>query len=174
MIENPTSGERIVIRESGHSNGGERLVFDLYLPPGCHVPAGHAHPAQEERFTVISGRIRFRLGRKTIGASPGETVLVPRGAAHWFGNDGAEVAQARVEVRPALRMEELLEATAALGAGRHLPGTWIPAPSRLAAVLIEFQSELAVPHLPARLTRPALAMLARLGSRKAASQRNQR
>jgi quercetin dioxygenase-like cupin family protein len=123
VIVNPTSGERIVIRESGRHNGGELLAFDLFLPPGCHVPAGHVDPIQEEGFTIISGRMRFRLGRRTIAANPGETVRVAPGSAHWFGNDRAEVAHARVEVRPALRMEELLEATAALGEGGHIPLT---------------------------------------------------
>ena len=76
VIENPISGERIVIRESGAQNGGRLLVFDLYLPPGAHVPARHVHPAQEEQFTVVAGRMRFRLGRRTILARPGDTVLL--------------------------------------------------------------------------------------------------
>src|SRR5215471_21519431 len=79
VIDNPISGERIVIRESGEDTGGRLLTFDLYLPPGGHVPATHVHPVQEERFTVVAGRMRFRLGRRTILARPGETVLVPAG-----------------------------------------------------------------------------------------------
>ncbi|MBO0706281.1 MAG: hypothetical protein J2P39_13235, partial [Candidatus Dormibacteraeota bacterium] len=53
VIENPVSGERIVIRRSGAETGGALLAFDLFLPPGAHVPAGHVHPEQEERFTVL-------------------------------------------------------------------------------------------------------------------------
>src|SRR5439155_2855543 len=49
VIDNPISGERIVIRESGEETGGRRLSFDLYLPRGGHVPARHVHPLQEER-----------------------------------------------------------------------------------------------------------------------------
>ena len=166
VIENSTTGERIVIRESGRSNGGALLAFDLFLPPGSHVPAGHVHPAQEERFTVLSGRMRFRLGRRSIEANAGDTVSVPAGSAHWFGNDGGELAHARVEVRPALRMEELLEATAALGQGPHLPGTLIPAPSRLAVVLLDYSRELAVPYLPAVLAKLILTPFAWLGRRR--------
>src|SRR5437588_6297288 len=89
VIDNPISGERIVIRESGAQTGGRLLSFDLFLPPGGHVPARHVHPVQEEQFTVVAGRMRFRLGpfgRRTIQAHPGDTVLVPAGTAHWFGN----------------------------------------------------------------------------------------
>ena len=168
VFDNPISGERIVINQSGTQTGGRLLRFDLYLPAGGHVPAGHVHPEQEERFTVIAGRMRFRLGRRTILVGPGETVLIPAGRAHWFGNAGATVAHARVEVRPALRMEELFEATEAMGLAGHLPGTRLPRLSDLASVLLEFQRELAVPNVPAFLVRAVLSPAAWLGRRRAA------
>ena len=166
VIDNPISGERIVVRVSGADTCGRLLSFDLFLPPGGHVPAGHVHPVQEERFTVIAGRMRFRFDRRTILASPGETVVIPAGRAHWFGNAGVDVSHARVEVRPALLMEELLEATAQLGRRGHLPGTRLPRPSDLALVLLEYQRELAVPNVPAFVVRAVLAPLAWLGRRR--------
>jgi len=169
VIDNPISGERIVIRQSGAQTGGRLLAFDLFLPPGGHVPAPHVHPVQEERFTVVGGRMRFRLGRRTIVASPGETVLVPPGTPHWFGADGAEAAQARVEVRPALRMEELFETTEAMGRAGHFPGTRLPRLSDLALMLVEYRRELAVPAVPGILVRAALAPLAWLGRRRGRS-----
>jgi quercetin dioxygenase-like cupin family protein len=166
VLENPISGERIVIRESGAQTGGEVLVFDHFLPPGRHVPAGHVHPAQEERFTVIEGRMRFRLGRQTIVADPGETVVIPAGAAHWFGNAGPGVSHARVEVRPALRMEEMFEATEAMARAGHFPGTRLPRLSDLAQLMLEFQPELAVPGVPAAVVRMVLRPLARFARRR--------
>ena len=166
VIDNPISGERIVIRQSGEATGGRLLAFDLFLPPGGHVPAGHVHPVQEERFTVIAGRMRFRFGRRTVVAIPGETVVIPAGTAHWFGNAGLDVAHARVEVRPALLMEELLEATARLGQNGHFPGTHLPRASDLALVLLEYRRELAVPNVPSFLMRALLTPLAWLGRRR--------
>ena len=166
VIENPISGERIVIRQSGAETGGRLLSFDLYLPAGAHVPAGHVHPSQEERFTVVAGRMRFRIGRRTILAEAGQTVTVPAGKAHWFGNAGAGVAQARVEVRPALRMEEFFERTEAMGRAGTFLGSRLPRLRNLAAVLLEFQQEVAVPHAPAFLVRALLAPLAWLGRRR--------
>jgi quercetin dioxygenase-like cupin family protein len=141
VIDNPISGERIVIRESGAQTGGRLLAFDLFLPPGAHVPARHVHPVQEEQFTVVAGQMRFRLGRfgrRTILAQPGDMVRVPPGTAHWFGNAGAGVAHARVEVRPALRMEDLFESAAAMGGTRLFPGARLPRLSDLALFLLEF------------------------------------
>jgi quercetin dioxygenase-like cupin family protein len=168
VIANPISGERIIIRQSGEQTGGKLFAFDLYLPPGGRVPAGHVHPIQEERFTVVDGLMRFRLGRRrTILARPGETITIPPGTAHWFGNAAAdEVAHARVEVRPALRMEELFETTEAMGQAGRFWGTRLPRPSDLARLLLEFQRELAVPNVPAFLVRALLVPLAWMGRRR--------
>jgi quercetin dioxygenase-like cupin family protein len=166
VLNNPVSGDRIIIIESGTDNGGQLLVFEHYLPPGGHVPAGHVHPEQEERFMVLEGRMRFRLARRTIVAGSGETVVIPRGAAHWFGNAGPGVSHARVEVRPALRMEELFEATEAIGRAGHLPGTRMPRLADLASVILEFQREVAVPHVPDRLVKVVLGPLAWVGRRR--------
>ena len=163
VIANPVSGERIVIRQSGAQTGGALLAFDLYLPPGGHVPAGHVHPEQDERFTVISGRMRFRLGWlgwRSFSAGAGETVAIPRGAAHWFANPGPEPVHAYVETRPALRMEELFAATEELGMAARARGSRLPSPPDLARLLLRFQREVAVPHAPAFLARAALTALA--------------
>ncbi len=165
LIENPLSGERIVIRESGAQTDGQLLSFDLFLPPGAHVPARHVHPVQQEQFTVMAGQMRFRLGRRTILANPGDTVLVPAGTAHWFGNSGAGVSHARVEARPALRMEEAFEAAATMGTAGRVFGIRLPRLSDLALYLIEFQREMAVPDVPPFLVRTLLAPFAWLGRR---------
>jgi quercetin dioxygenase-like cupin family protein len=166
VIRNPISGERIVIRQSGAETGGRLLVFDLFLPPGAHVPARHAHPIQEERFTVLAGRMHFSFGRRRIVACPGETVIVPVGKPHWFGNPGREVSQARVEVRPALRTEEFFEANERMSTAGHFFGTRLPRLSDLALVLLEYQHEVSIPNVPAFVVRRFLAPLAWLGRRR--------
>jgi quercetin dioxygenase-like cupin family protein len=169
-IVNPVSGERIVIRQSGAQTNGQLLAFDLYLPPGAHVPASHEHPTQEERFTVVAGQMRFRLGRQTLLAQAGETITIPAGTAHWFGNAGATIAHAQVEVRPALRMAELFESTEALGLATR--GARLARLAGLARVVLEFQHEVAVPHLPALLVKALLTPLAWLGRRRASDNDN--
>ncbi len=161
VIHNPISGERIEIRTSGAQTDGRLLCFDVFLPPGGHVPAPHTHPEQVERFTVLAGHLRFRIGRRSFLASPGETIAVPAGKPHWFGNAGTDVAHARVEVEPALRMEELLVASEALAHSRYLRRL-----SDLALVLVEFQRELAIPNVPAALARAILAPVGWLGRRR--------
>jgi quercetin dioxygenase-like cupin family protein len=138
VIDNPITGERIVIRQSGADTDGRLLAFDLFLPPGGHVPATHAHPVQEERFTVVEGQMRFQIGRRSMLVEPGQTIVVEPGAAHWFGNVGPETAVASVEIRPALRMQELLARSGAIGAGGSSPAKLVPRLPDLALVLLEF------------------------------------
>jgi quercetin dioxygenase-like cupin family protein len=69
-IVNPLSGERITILETGA--GGDVMRWELLLAPGGRVPSSHAHPRQEERFTVKQGRMRFRVGWRRLLAEPGE------------------------------------------------------------------------------------------------------
>lgn len=158
VIANPMSGERIVVRQTAEETHGELLAFDLYLPPGAKVPSGHTHPTQTERFTVISGRLRFRVGRQVLHTAAGQSVSVPPGTAHWFRNDGREEAHALVEVRPALRMQELFWESGHLRE-LHLFGLHLPAPRALARFLRDFEAEVAVPLLPRWFVRPVLALV---------------
>jgi mannose-6-phosphate isomerase-like protein (cupin superfamily) len=171
VIDNPVTGERIVIRRTAADTGGTLLAFDLYLTAGGHVPASHVHPFQEERFTVVEGRMKFRQGVRIVTAGPGQTVAVQPGTIHRFANAGDEPAHAVVEVRPALRMEELLRTTAALAReGRTLPNG-MPSPLDFALFLEEFEREVAIPAVPRALVRAAIAPLARAARRRGLDER---
>jgi mannose-6-phosphate isomerase-like protein (cupin superfamily) len=77
-LENPASGERITFRQTSANTGGELLAIDLELPANRRVPGRqHIHPQQAERFEVVEGTMRFKLGRKRVVAGPGEVVVVP-------------------------------------------------------------------------------------------------
>jgi quercetin dioxygenase-like cupin family protein len=118
-LENPVTGERFTFTDTAASTDGELLAFDLALRPGGAVPIPHVHPIQTERFEVVAGRMRFRVGLRTVHAGPGDVVQVAPGVMHSFANAGEEEARLRVEVRPALRMEEMLaEVVAMARAGR--------------------------------------------------------
>jgi mannose-6-phosphate isomerase-like protein (cupin superfamily) len=157
VIDNRVTGERIVFLRTAASTGGRLLAFGLTLTPNGHVPASHVHPALEERFNVIEGRMRFRRGLRTIVAKEGDTVTVPAGTIHRFANAGGGVARAMVEVRPAYRMEELLETTAELAnQGRTLPNG-MPAPLEMALFMREFDEELRIPLVPHFLVKAALS-----------------
>jgi quercetin dioxygenase-like cupin family protein len=169
-IENPASGERITFRRLAAETGSELLAIDLELPAGRRVPGGlHVHPLQEERFEVVSGRLRLRLGRtgrKRIVAGPGETIVVPAGMPHDFANAGDEDALVRVEVRPALQMERLFETAVALAEQGRTMRNGIPKPLDLALFVREFEQEVQGAFPPLWLQRIVLAPLAWMAERR--------
>ncbi|MDQ5831856.1 MAG: cupin domain-containing protein [Actinomycetota bacterium] len=167
VLENPASGERITFRETAAQTGGELLAIDLQLPAGGRVPGGlHRHPRQEERFEVISGSMRFRSGRETIVAGPGEVVVVGAGVRHDFANAGAEEALMRVEVRPALNMERLFEVAVGLAQAKRTMPSGIPKPLDLALFVREFEQEVQGAFGPLWVQRMVLAPLAWIAERR--------
>jgi quercetin dioxygenase-like cupin family protein len=165
-IENPLSGERIAIRETGAQTGGRLLAWELSLAPRGRVPSGHAHPSQEERFMVLEGSMRFRVAGRRVAVGPGETVTVPPDTAHHFANAGPGTARLAVETRPALAMEGMLRTAAALAQEQHAAGRRLPSLVDLALFMNEFEREVRAPYLPRRLVRlvmRTIASLARLG-----------
>ena len=66
----------------------------------------HVHRLDDEAWHVISGALRFRLADREFVASAGQTVLVPAGVAHTFGNDGPSPSRYLLIV-PA-RLDELI------------------------------------------------------------------
>ena len=70
-IENPVTGERFTFTHTAASTDGELLAFDFALRPGGKVPVPHVHPIQTERFEVVEGEVRFRLGLQHLRRRPG-------------------------------------------------------------------------------------------------------
>lgn len=165
VLENPISGERFVFHVTADDSGGEVLAFDLEVAPNGHIPGAHAHPTQEERFEVVSGSMKFRKGFRTVVAGPGETVVVPPGTTHRFANAGPDPAVVRVEVRPALNMEELYETVVGLAHDGRTFRSGLPRPLDLALFMREFEEEVRAPFAPG-LARAVTAPLAWLGARR--------
>ena len=166
-LENPASGERITFRQTAADTGGELVAIDLALPAGRRVPGPlHVHPQQEERFEVIDGTMRFRMGRERIVAAPGEVVVVPAGVPHDFANVGDTGALVRVEVRPALEMERLFETAVRLAEQGRTLRRGLPRPLDLALFAREFEDEVQAAFPPRWVQRLALAPLAWVARRR--------
>jgi quercetin dioxygenase-like cupin family protein len=168
VIVNPLSGEQITVRATAADTGGSVLEWELLLAPGGRVPSSHSHPEQEERFCVLDGQMRFRVGGRRITAGPGEEVLVPPGTVHHFANAGPRPARVAVQTRPALSMQELLSTAAAMAQAQHAASRRLPSPVDLALFMRDFEREVRAPYLPAALvravTRPAAWLAARCGA----------
>ena len=158
-IQNPVSGERITFLQTAADTDGELLEIELELAADGHVPGAHVHPEQEERFHVLEGRMKFRLGMRTIVAEAGESVVVPAGRVHKFANAGDGPARARVEIVPALDMEDLFTTTAELAHEGNVMRSGMPKPLHLALFVKRFRREVRAPFPPAWMVRVLMSPL---------------
>jgi hypothetical protein len=110
--------------------------------------------------------MKFKKEMRTVMARAGDSVVVPPGTVHRFENSGDAPAHVRVEVRPALRMEELCEATVALAQEGRTTASGMPYPLELALFMREFEAEVRAPFAPAPLVRMVMAPLAWLARRR--------
>ena len=127
-----------------------------------------------ERFEVVAGRMRFRVGFRHVIAEAGDVVEVAPGVMHGFANAGDEDARVLVEVRPALAMEEMFADVIALAEAGRMNARGMPRnPLDLALLARTYDREAHAPLLGRRLQRmllaPFVALARRRGRRRAAS-----
>ena len=171
-LENPVTGERFTFLETAATTGGELLSFELALRAGGAVPTPHVHPIQTERFEVVEGRMRFRVGPRTVVAGVGEVVEIQPGVLHGFANAGDDDARMRVEVRPALAMEAMFADVIAMAQAGRMTRRGLPRNILDLALLARTYDQVAhAPLLTVSLQRLLLAPLVLLArTRRAAPQ----
>ena len=113
----------------------------------------------------------FRMGLKRIVAHAGDVVTVPAGKVHAFKNAGDDTAKVRVQIRPALQMEQLFETTVALAEDGRTTGKGMPKPLDLALFVREYRREVKAPFPPAPVVHAMLAPLAWMATRKGHGER---
>ncbi len=164
-IEHPLSGERLTFLETAESTAGECLKVRLEMAPGGTLPRPHTHPRAEERFEVAAGRVQIITAGKARVADAGETVVVPRGAGHVWGNPFDEPAAVAVTVRPALKLETFFETWFGLARdGKVNARTQMPSFLQLVLLMHDFRAEMGAPGLFGLALRglgPAISPLAR-------------
>jgi quercetin dioxygenase-like cupin family protein len=159
-LENPVTGERFTFTRTAASTDGELLAFDFALRPGGAVPIPHVHPIQTERFEVVEGRMRFRVGLRTFVAEPGDVVEVAPGVAHSFANAGEHEARLKVEVRPALAMERMFAEVVTMAQAGRMTRRGLPRnPLEFASLARRYDQEAHAPLLGVRMQRLLLAPL---------------
>ena len=88
--------------------------------------------------------------------------MVPAGRMHKFANGGDDVARVRVEVVPALDMEDLLTTTAELAHEGNVLRSGLPKPLHLALFVDRFRREVRAPFPPPWMVRAVMSPLAAL------------
>jgi mannose-6-phosphate isomerase-like protein (cupin superfamily) len=80
-------------------------VIASYGPEG-HPPPPHFHPAQDEHFEVLEGRLTTRVDGVERELGPDEQIAIPRSVPHQMWNASPEPARVRWQTRPGGRTIE--------------------------------------------------------------------
>ena len=132
LVEDPVLKQRLAFEPT---EDGKAVRVEMWVDPRGGVPP-HIHPAMEERFEVVSGRMEFLAGRKWTSAGPGESATVPPGVRHAYRNRGDEPAHAVCRAMPASSQQEFLEDAAAMArAGKMTRGGFPTSPRALVEAL---------------------------------------
>jgi quercetin dioxygenase-like cupin family protein len=92
-------GESYTFKAAGEDTGGAYALIESTV--AGDGPPPHVHATEEEAFYVLEGALTVLVGDRTITATAGAFVLVPRGTVHTFSKAGAAPAKVLVLVSPA-------------------------------------------------------------------------
>jgi quercetin dioxygenase-like cupin family protein len=163
MLENPVTGEQLIFHRTSRETNGEAVLVETIVRPDGFVAAAHVHPNQSERFEVLEGLLRLRVGDTDVLARPGDVATVSPGTPHRFWNAGRTDVRFLCEVRPALGFESLIETMFTLAAEGRTNRRGLPNPLRLAVIARAHFDTVRLPFPPAAVQRAALAIGAPLG-----------
>jgi mannose-6-phosphate isomerase-like protein (cupin superfamily) len=119
MPNEPSVLPALSLSAPGAGVRGAGLVIQNWRAAGVAemVAPLHVHNLDDEAWHVISGALRFRLADREFVASAGETVLVPAGVAHTFGNAGPEPSRYLLIVPS--RLDELISSLHSVSAAER-------------------------------------------------------
>lgn len=135
-LANPVAATRTVFTATAESTDGAYVEIEMTYPPHSPPPPCHFHPAQEEHFTVLSGRMHVRRGDEEMVVTTGDEFSVPAGTTHqlWADEQGATL---RWRTSPALQTGEMFCALWEVARDHE----WKPGPLDLYGVITRFGDE---------------------------------
>ena len=136
------------------------LVLEAAYSPGGSAPPAHYHPAQDEHFEILEGRLRVDVAGVRRDLHAGETLDIPRGTPHRMWNPHSQPARARWETRPAGRTEAWLRELAELQGTDHVDASGTPKTLPFAALAHAYRDTFRLAAGPEPATRIAVAALA--------------
>jgi quercetin dioxygenase-like cupin family protein len=129
-------GTLFLLARSTADTGGERVEFEITLPPGALSPPPHYHPTQTEEWQVLEGTLSIQIAGDWRELREGESATMPPGQVHTLRNRSDGVVRVRDVHIPAGRFQEYIETLCLLGQSGRVKGPRHPAGLvRLAMVL---------------------------------------
>src|SRR3954453_22706521 len=102
VLEDPTSGDRLVFLQTAAETNGELLEYELTFTPRGFAVRNHLHPRQSERHEVLEGSLGLVVAGKERTLAAGDAEDVPSNTQHRIFATQDPPLRARFALRPAL------------------------------------------------------------------------
>jgi len=136
-----TPSVQMRVLEDGSTTGHRLGMAVSTLGPHAPGPPQHRHLRHDEGFYVVSGLLRFTIGKQDHDAGAGTLVMVPPGAPHTFANPGDEVAVLLTSFTPDLYVQYFRDM-------RDLAAAGPPKPSDVEALMARYATEISDEYAP--------------------------
>lgn len=146
-----------------------RLVIDFTVAPMASPNAPHVHDCSDEVFEVSGGHLLFTLAGVAHHLAAGDSIVIPRGAEHFWQVVGDDDLKARVTFTPGCRFDAFLRDLAALETSGRTRKDGTPGLRDFALLQRRHRACLRVTALPRPVLRAIVAVgvaLARLTGRR--------
>lgn len=110
LLLHPRTGDRLVVLEEATDPFGESFRFEILTDVVAAPPEDHVHRDQAEHIEVLAGTLSVRIAGRVHVLRAGAAITIPPGTPHAVWNVDPERTRTRGEFRPALDMQQRLEA----------------------------------------------------------------
>lgn len=159
-FNNPITGEHGVVRLGTEDTPDKRIVADLRVNPGGAVVGEHLHPSIDERFTVVHGKIGYKLDGVEGVASGGDVLEIASGVVHDWWNAGEDEARVIVEIMPGERFELMVTTLFGLAQDGKINDKGMPNPLQMSLIATEFADTVQFMSPPPAIQKTLFAVLA--------------
>jgi mannose-6-phosphate isomerase-like protein (cupin superfamily) len=117
-LPRPNGGTVVCLAHGQETNGAFGLL-EFTVPPATHPDQPrlgvnpHRHDSEDEAWYILDGELTFTIGERTVHATAGTFLFVPRGVLHATVNPGTRPARYLAWFTPP-QMERYFEERAAL------------------------------------------------------------
>jgi quercetin dioxygenase-like cupin family protein len=103
-------GTTFLLVQSTQDSAGQRVEFEITLPPGAPSPPLHFHPRQTEEWHVVEGTLSACIDGSWRDLRAGESVSMPPEQVHTLRNKSDGTVRVRDVHSPAGDFQEYIEA----------------------------------------------------------------
>lgn len=136
-------GARVGALVPSAASNGTLFAFHYVAPAGFPGPPLQRRSDADQMFYVVEGTLTLQVDGAQHELRPGQSGLVPRGAAFGFANATASPVVFVGVLTPAGRLEEMLAEIGRHAAGNDGP----PQPERIAEIHVRFGAEVLGPPI---------------------------